>query len=153
MLATAMVRPAEPEDWPRIRALLSAESLPTIDLSEASVPSFIVAADAGQVVGAVAIERYGQHGLLRSLVVDPGWRGSGLGRSLAQAAESAARSVGLDSLTLLTQTTAPFFRALGYREIVRSDAPSMVGDSAEFTHLCPASCTCMTKPLDTTRSR
>src|SRR4249919_1844302 len=104
MIVTAVIRTAEREDWPRVRALLSAEDLPTTDLSEASVQNFIVAVDTGYVVGAVAVEPLDQHGLLRSLVVDPRWRGSGLGRSLAQAAEAAAQSAGLDTLTLLTQT-------------------------------------------------
>ena len=152
MIVTAVVRAAEEGDWSRVRALLSAEDLPITDLSEAAVQNFIVAVDTGQVVGAVAVEPLGQHGLLRSLVVDPRWREAGLGQSLVQAAEAAAQRAGLDTLTLLTQSAAPFFRGLGYREIARGEAPAIVRDSAEFTHLCPASCVCMSKALNPTRS-
>lgn len=150
MIATAVIRPARAEDWSRIESLLSAEGLPTNDISAASAADFIVAVDAGQVVGMVAVERYGRHGLQRSLVVAAAWRGAGLGRALVAAAERAAASSNLESLTLLTQTVAPFSRLLGYRDIARADAQPAVRASAEFTHLCPVSSTCMTKIISRT---
>jgi len=151
MIVAANVRPAQASDWPLVRALLSAADLPTLDLDETSIADFIVAVNAGQVVGAVAVERLGAYGLLRSLVVDRHRRGAGLGQSLVSAAESAARDAGLSSLTLLTQTAAPFFGALGYLEIQRIQAPLIVRGSAEFTQLCPVNCTCMFKSLDMAR--
>lgn len=149
MHSTARVRPALEADWPRIRAMLSADELPTSDLSATSVRDFLVADGASTIVGAVAVERHGDHGLLRSLVVDPACGQSGVGRALVQAAEGIARRDGLASLTLLTQTAAPFFRALGYRDIARTDAPATVQASHEFTHLCPGSSICMTKTMTT----
>ena len=104
--------------------MLSGAGLPTIDLTPDSLSDFLVAADAGEVVGVVAVERCDGHGLLRSLVVDPAWRGTGLGRALVAAAEEAAARRELHSLTLLTQTAATFFRALGYHDIARTDAPA-----------------------------
>ncbi len=147
MVVTARQRPAEAGDWPRILSLLGAAGLPTEDLRPEAVADFHVVMDAGRVVGAVAVERYGASGLLRSLVVDPEWRGLGLGRALVVAAEGAAVTSGLDSLTLLTQTAEPFFRALGYQAIAREAAPAGVKASAEFTHLCPGSSSCLTKSL------
>jgi amino-acid N-acetyltransferase len=152
VIATAVIRAAQAEDWPRVRSLLSEAGLPTIDLTPESLSDFLVAADAGEVVAVVAVERCDGYGLLRSLVVDPAWRGNGLGRSLVSAAEDAAARLELRSLTLLTQTAAPFFGALGYRVIERTEAPLMVRSSAEFSHLCPASCTCMSKSLGTARN-
>lgn len=149
MHSTARVRPALEADWPRIRAMLSADELPTSDLSAASALDFLVADGASTIVGAVAVERHGDHGLLRSLVVDPACRQSGVGRALVRAAEAIARRDGLASLTLLTQTAAPFFRALGYRDIARTDAPAVVQASHEFTYLCPGSSMCMTKTMTT----
>jgi len=147
MIVTAALRPAEAGDWPRILSLLTAAGLPTEDLRPEAVADFTVATDAGRVVGAVAVERYGPSGLLRSLVVDPGWRGRGLGRALADAAESAAAASCLGSLTLLTQTAAPFFRAIGYQPIARDAAPTAVRSSTEFTNLCPGSSSCLIKSL------
>jgi N-acetylglutamate synthase-like GNAT family acetyltransferase len=146
--AVAAVRRARAADWPRIRQLLAAESLPTSDLSANSIANFTVAIDAGEVVGAIAIECHGAHGLLRSLVVDPAHRGSRLAHALVQAAEDMARSEALASLVLLTQTAAAFFQSLGYREIARDAVPETVRSSAEFTHLCPGDSTCMTKTMD-----
>jgi len=149
MTASAVIRPAGAGDWSRIVSLLAAANLPTEDLEPAAVASFLVAAAGGDIVGAVTFERYQQHALLRSLVVDADWRGHGVGRGLVEAAEASASGAGLESLTLLTQTAAPLFRALGYRDIPRDQAPALVRDSAEFTHLCPSSSDCLMKNLKT----
>ena len=125
MIATAVIRAAQVENWPRVRSLLSGAGLPTIDVTPDSLSDFLVAADAGEVVGVVAVERCDGHGLLRSLVVDPAWRGTGLGCALVSAAEDAAARRELHSLTLLTQTAATFFRALGYHDIARNDVPAL----------------------------
>jgi amino-acid N-acetyltransferase len=147
VIATAVIRAAQAQDWPRVRSLLSGAGLPTIDLTPDSLTDFLVAADAGEVVGVVAVERCDVHGLLRSLVVDPAWRGTGLGRALVSAAEDAAARRELHSLTLLTQTAATFFHALGYHDSARTDAPGAVLATTEFTQLCPSSSTCLTKRL------
>ena len=141
------MRAAQAQDWPHVQSLLSRAGLPTIDLTPDSLSAFLVAADANEVVGVVAVERCDRYGLLRSLVVDPAWRGTGLGRALVSAAEDAAARWELHSLTLLTQTAATFFHALGYHDIARTDAPAAVRATTEFTQLCPSSSTCLTKRL------
>lgn len=141
------VRPAAAEDWPRVIALLTGAGLPTDDVRPESVGSFSVATDGSGVIGAVAVERRGVHGLLRSLVVDSAWRGQGIGRALVAAAEARAAAAQLDSLTLLTQTAAPLFRTLGYVDGPRDSAPKTVQASAEFAHLCPSSSVCLSKQL------
>ena len=49
-------------------------------------------------------------------------------------------------LHLPTTTAAPFFRALGYADADRAEAPS-AATSREFTSLCPASATYLVKEL------
>lgn len=144
--ASLQLRDATAADWPAIAALLRAASLPTDDLEPASSDDFI-AADDGGLRGVVALQRFGEHGLLRSLAVEPGARGRGLGRALVAAAEARARRQGLTSLTLLTETAAGFFAALGYRAVAREQAPAVVRQSRQFTQLCPASSICMTRSL------
>ena len=103
--------------------------------------------DGRGVVGTVAVEDHGADGLLRSLAVDAGHRGRGVGRALVAEAEGRARRRGVRSLALLTTTAAPLFAALGYREVDRAEVPEAVRASSEFCGVCPASAACFLKRL------
>lgn len=127
--------------------LLRASGLPTDDLSEASAADFRVVERDGRVVGCVAVEAYGDAGLLRSLAVAEEARGAGLGGRLVEAAEALARERRLGALYLLTTTAAPFFEARGYVPVNRADVPDAVRRSAEFCSVCPASAACLGKTL------
>jgi amino-acid N-acetyltransferase len=148
MVVTAALRAATPADRASVLALLAGAGLPTADISDDGLRDFVVALDSGTAIGAIGLERYGEHGLLRSLVLAPDWRQRGLGAALVDAIEARARALGLRSLTLLTETAAPFFAARGYATAPRGQAPAAVQASHEFTTLCPASSTCMRKTLD-----
>jgi N-acetylglutamate synthase-like GNAT family acetyltransferase len=141
------VRAAGSTEFDDVVALLSSAGMPTRDLSSGSIDAFLVAADEQEVLGAVALERYGEVGLLRSLVVAPDHRGSGLGAALVQAIEQRARDEGVTSLVLLTETAEQFFRALGYTAGRRANAPAAVRASSEFAFVCPASAVYMEKSL------
>lgn len=144
-----MTAPAPPSatDWPAVLALLRAADLPTADLSEAHRDRFLVLVDEDEVVGCVAVEPYGEAGLLRSLAIAAGARGRGLGGQLVEAAEASARTGGLQALYLLTTTAAPFFEARGYVPTDRSAVPAAVRAASEFCGTCPASAACLGKAL------
>lgn len=142
-------RSARPDDRAAIEALLRASALPADDLAHAQI-DFIVAFDGDTLAGVGGLERHGDAALLRSLAVAPSARGTGLGKDLVRALEAHAAASGIRTLVLLTTTAAPFFAARGYSTIERADAPPAVHDSAEFRSLCPASATCMTKPIEAT---
>jgi amino-acid N-acetyltransferase len=95
----------------------------------------------------VGVERHGGVGLLRSLAVAEGKRGTGLGRALVGHAEAWARAQGIDTLCLLTRHAAGFFARLGYVETPRDAAPAAISATAEFSWLCPASAAFMRKAL------
>lgn len=140
------IAPAHPRDAEAIRALLAASGLPVEDMDENPV-AWLVAVDAGRVVGVAGLEAHGDAGLLRSLAVLPTHRGTGLGRALARAVEEDARRRGLRQLVLLTVTARDFFASDGYLQIARAAAPAAIRNTTEFRSLCPATATCMAKAL------
>jgi N-acetylglutamate synthase-like GNAT family acetyltransferase len=137
---------ASPRDLIAIRVLLERSGLPTSDL-ESAQPEFAVIRADGKVIAAGALQRFGSSALLRSVVVAPDHRGSGLGRLIVSELECSARAAQITQLILLTETAAEFFAHQGYRVIERSSAPAEIQESEEFRSLCPSSATCMGKSL------
>ena len=82
------------------------------------------------------MERFGTAGLLRSVVIAPDRRGTGLGRRVVEAAEQVARSEGIGELYLITGTAIDWFPRLGYVPVPREEAAAAVGESIEFTTVC-----------------
>ena len=91
------------------------------------------------------LERYGRHGLLRSVAVSPAWRGRGIAGALTEEILATAEREGLEAVYLLTETAADFFARHGFRRIERSAVAESVRASAEFTALCPASAVVMVR--------
>lgn len=147
-VANLRLRTATEADASAIRDLLERSGLPTGDLRTAT-PEFVIAINAGQIVGIGALEHFSGEALLRSVAVEPQWRSSGVGRLLIGELERRARAAGVSELILLTLTAADFFRRLGYDTKDRARVPAAVLDSAEFRSLCPASAICMAKRLPT----
>lgn len=141
------LRTATAADAQSIHDLLQRSGLPTSDLSTAR-PEFLVAERAGQIIGVGALEHFGTAALLRSVAVEPQWRGSGVGRWIIANLEQRARAAGIDELILLTLTARDFFARLGYSPKRRDQVPSAVLGSSEFRSLCPASASCMAKCID-----
>lgn len=145
-VANLILRTAGEADAKIIGDLLARSGLPTGDLITAR-PEFVLASSAGQIVGIGALEHFGAAALLRSVAVEPQWRGTGVGRLLIGELERRARAAGVSELILLTLTAADFFRRLGYGAKDRDRVPEAVLASAEFKSLCPASAICMAKAL------
>lgn len=145
------IEPAALSDHALVRAMLSDARLPVEDLDSAAQVSFLIARSNARPVGAIGLERHGNAGLLRSLIVAPDHRRRGLGHELVHALEEHARTLGIADLVLLTETAETFFARLGYSVIARDQAPTAVTHSAEFRALCPATAVCMTKPLLSTQ--
>ena len=137
---------ATPVDEPAIEGLLASAGLPLDGLAEAFEHG-VVARDGQGLVGAAAVELYGDSGLLRSVVVDSGHRGVGLGGRLVGEAEGVARAAGVRELYLVTETAADWFPRLGYRLIDLETARAAVGTSVEFTLSCAASGVAMRRRL------
>jgi amino-acid N-acetyltransferase len=145
---TAALQPATVEQHGAVLSLLRQAGLPVADLEVGNGPDIAVALDGGQVIGVVGVEAYGTDALLRSLVVDPAWRGRGIGDALVRAAEHGARVRGVKALWLLTTDASDYFAARGYAAADRARAPVALQGCAQFRSLCPSSAACLRKTLD-----
>ena len=145
--STPLIVEASAADLSAIRQLLLDAELPVADLADGTPVHFWMARKRGSLVGTVALERFGDAAMLRSLAVRPGFRGAGLGQALVRHAEACASAAGIHSLCLLTTTAAELFDRHGYERISRTEAPEAVRHSEEFRSLCPDSAVCMLKRL------
>lgn len=139
------VREPRASDYAPVKAMLADAGLPTEDF----VPEHLafVAEENGEVVAAIGFEALGEVGLMRSLVVADGIRFQGLGRKLVDTLETRAQAQGVSEIWLLTLGVDAYFLGLGYQPRNRSEAPTSLRRTAEFSELCPDSATLMSKKL------
>ena len=137
---------ASPTDYPAIAGLLTEAGLP-LDGAEDAFAAGVVARDDDRLAGAAAVELYGDAALLRSVVVMPGLRGTGVGRALVAAAEELASERGAQTVYLLTETAAEWFPRLGYAPMAREDISGPVLDSVEFTTACSETAVSLSREL------
>jgi amino-acid N-acetyltransferase len=150
MLLDIAIRKADANsDLEPVLALLRGAALPT-DGVEDHFANFLVAVDGGYaIVGAIGLERYADGtGLLRSAVVEPMQRGSGIGSRLYDELIKSARASGISRLMLLTTTAEKFFGQRGFRAVPRTAIMGPVTASTEFRGACPATAVCMEMLLD-----
>jgi N-acetylglutamate synthase-like GNAT family acetyltransferase len=141
------IRAARPEDLTPAEGLLREARLPLDGFRDHLANTLVAAEDAG-IVGCVALERYGDVGLLRSLVVSPERRGQLLGERLTAEAVGLAKTKGIRDLYLLTETAAGFFPRFGFSVEDRASAPKALAASREFQSACPASAVMMHLKVD-----
>jgi len=141
------IRPARPEDCGAVIALLETAALPFAGVED-WIENFVVAEQAGRIVGVAGLEVYGRDGLLRSVAVADDWRGRGIGVLLTTRVLDVARRTRLRSVYLLTETAEAFFPRFGFRRIAREAASESVKVSREFSELCPASAAVMVLSLE-----
>lgn len=141
-----MLRPAEAADWPAVEALLQACGLATQGV-DARLEACLLAESGAEAIGFADVELHGAVGLLRCVAIHPRHQGSGLGKQLASAVESFARSSGVRDLCLLTTAAVPFFVSRGYRVDNRADAPPVIQASPTFQATTPDTAVFMTLRL------
>ncbi|MFN2635398.1 MAG: arsenic resistance N-acetyltransferase ArsN2 [Gemmatimonadaceae bacterium] len=140
------IREAREKDLEAVESLLSASDLPLDGVSD-NIGEFLVAEDDGQLRGAIGLERYGRFALLRSAVVAPRARGSGVGSELVQQLLERAEHQGIEELYLLTTTAEKYFPRFGFARTTRAKVPDPVKASSEFQGACPETAIVMTRRL------
>lgn len=143
------IRRAGAGDYEQVVRLLEAADLPTAGLSP-GLRDFIVAEKSGRIVGAVGLEVYGEAALLRSAVVDPARRGTGLGGGLVGRLLELAKEKGVRQIYLLTTTAEEYFPRFGFAPVARDAVTPAVRASEEFKGACPDSAVAMRLVLDGT---
>lgn len=138
------IREATHLDLDAVESLLTASDLPLDGVKE-NFSSFVVAEDDGEIAGAIGLEKFGSVALLRSAVVSPAHRGSGIGRRLVEQVLEQASDEGIEELFLLTTTAEHYFPRFGFIPTARSTVPPAVKASAEFQGACPDSAVVMTR--------
>ena len=144
---SATLRIASLEDEAAVAALLTTAGLPLEGVHEA-LPCFVVAEDAGEIVGVAGVEACGtkgEHALLRSVAVAPSWQNRGLGRALVTRTIAEAESRGVKSLYLLTTTAEHYFPTFGFAAVTRDIVPDDVKATQEYCGVCPSSATVMVR--------
>ena len=140
------IRRAKSSDLSAVERLLTASDLPTDGVRD-NFSGFVVADDNGAIAGAIGLEKYGSVALLRSAVVAPDHRGTGVGRKLVEQLLERAEEAGVDELYLLTTTAEKYFPRFGFTRITRATVPDAVKASAEFRGACPDTAVVMSRPL------
>lgn len=149
MEARATIEPARAGDLDDVVALLEGARLPPAGIEAHFPGAFVVARVAGRfVTGCAGVEVYGGVGLLRSVAVAEGARGTGLGERLTRAAMRRAAGQGVRELYLLTTTAEGFFPRLGFERVERASLPAALEASEQLRGVCPASAVAMRLALE-----
>ena len=127
------MRPAKRSDMPAVRDCLVTAGLQDELARDDQAPSFYVLRNERGVAGTVALEVVGDDAILRSLAVDPDFRGAGYGWMLADMAVSQARWRGVRRIYLVTAAASDFFAAkFGFRVVDRSTIAKQVATHETF---------------------
>src|SRR5262245_26239622 len=127
----------KPADADAVFALLREHHLPIDGLAE-HLETTLVARGDNRILGSAALELYENSALLRSVAVVGNSQGQHIGRDLTLAALQLARERGASAVYLLTTTAYNYFPRFGFERIGRTDVPSAVQSSVEFTSACPS---------------
>ena len=102
----------------------------------------------GAVVGYGGFERYGGDALLRSMVVLPPMRGTGIGRNLARLLLRRAFDDGARQAYALTTTAAAFFEKIGFAPLDRGAAPASIRATRQAAGLCVPEAMMLARRID-----
>ncbi len=129
---------AHAADIEAVISLLQQGKLLTDDLRP-DLPDFIIAKQQDIYVGVAGLERFGSVALLRSLAVDSHYQGKKIGEQLVGRLLEMAKANRLDELHLITTSANRYFERYGFQAVDRSQVPTVIQQTKQFSNLCPAS--------------
>jgi amino-acid N-acetyltransferase len=134
-------------DVEAVYSLLREHHLPVDGLADHLETTLVARDEHGRVLGSAGLEIHGSSALLRSVAVAGDRHRQHIGRDLTLAALQLASERNISAVYLLTTTADHYFPRFGFEKIRRTDVPSSVQSSVEFTSACPSSATAMRKRL------
>lgn len=120
-----------------IKELLSRNDLPVADVSFSKMHLYVVRHEK-KVIACGAFEIISDCALLRSLAVEEGFRGKGLGKKMIAHLIREALTLSSRNIFLLTETAVSFFSNQGFEPVNRESVPLCIANTEEFTELCPS---------------
>ena len=124
-------RRGRPDDAAQMAALIVSGELPPFFL-EPYIEGFLVIEHDGRMVGAGGVEFYGEDAVIRSVVVDPGARGLGLGIDIGTLLEDDALKSGARDVYLFTMHAYGFWKRLGYIDLPLDQWPENVRENWQY---------------------
>ncbi len=113
------VRAAKHEDMPAIRSLISRYPRQLVQDDLPRAVSFVVAVSADKIVGCCALQIYSRRlAELRSLAIDPEFRGFGIAKTLVERCLRRARQRNVKQVLAVSSETA-FFERCGFSTFFR----------------------------------
>jgi N-acetylglutamate synthase-like GNAT family acetyltransferase/protein-tyrosine-phosphatase len=143
---TTSIGPASGGDLDAIKRLLVGALLPSRDVGEGR-QRFIVATEAGRLIGCAGLQVAGQDGLVRSMAVHWTRRNAGLGSKLHERLLFEALLAGVKTLYVVTTTAEDFFAGHGFKKVAASAVPLELQASEEFTAFVPGGSSVMSRPV------
>jgi amino-acid N-acetyltransferase len=111
-----VLRAARPDDIPALAEMIEQANLPPMFIEE-FLDGFIVGERAGEIVSCGGLEMYGTSAVIRSVVVSPTARGTGLGGRIARGLLDRARAAGATDAYLFTMDAWEFWKHLGFVDV------------------------------------
>ena len=125
------LRRATGADLPALESLLASQHLPAHGLQDCMETCWVLE-DEGQVIACAGFEEYGNAALLRSVIVEAGYRNRRHGERLVRNAIAEAAGRSITTLFLFTMEAAGYFARFGFRPCSLKDFPEAVRASYQY---------------------
>jgi len=122
--------------------LLKDADLPYSDI-EPEITDFVGAYSEHRLIGAVGLQKIGEFGLLRSLVVLSDYRGKGYAKQLCDSIIKNGTQKDYKTIFLLCTDAESFFENYGFSKIEKHKAPEEVQSTKQYGEICSDSAVVM----------
>ncbi len=132
-----IIEQAEPQQLQAVLKLLKECDLHTEDVADIFNGNFCIALNDSEIAGCCGMEIHGETALLRSVAVKNEYRENRLAERMVKERTARAGEQGTETVYLLTIDAENYFHRFGFVEVERSEVPSQIKQTYEYSNLCP----------------